>query len=159
MEAVAGAIVIETNATATTVSVVVPLISPTEAVMVVLPVAALCAKPFKSTVATAVTLELQIAVLVRFWVVESVYVPVAVNCWSSRRAMDGSAGVMAIEASTAAVTVRVVEPEIEPEVAVIFVVPVARLLASPFVPVLLLIVATVAADELHCTMVVRFCVV
>ena len=49
--------------------------------MVVLPVAALCAKPVESTVATADTLELQLAVLVRFRVVESVYIPVAVNCW------------------------------------------------------------------------------
>ncbi len=159
MGAVAGAIVIETNATAVTVSVVVPLIFPTVAVMVVLPVAALCAKPVKSTVATVGTLELQIAVLVRFWVVESVYVPVAVNCWVVPSAMDGLAGVMAIESNTAAVTVKVVELETEPEVAVMFVVPVARLLASPFVPVLLLIVATVAVDELHCTVVVRSCVV
>ena len=66
---------------------------------------------------------------------------------------------MAIESNTAVVMVKMVEPETDPEVAVMFVVPVARLLASPLVPVLLLIVATIAADELHCTVVVRFCVV
>lgn len=65
---------------------------------------------------------------------------------------------MAIEANTASVMVKVVEPEIEPKVAVMFVVPVARLLARPFVPVPLLIVATVAADELHCTEPVSVCV-
>lgn len=160
MRAVAGLILIETNAAAVTVSVVVPLIFPTLAIMVVLPVAALCAKPVESTVATVDTLELQLAVLVRFRVVESVYIPVAVNCWLvPTDAMDGLAGVMAIESNTAVVMVKMVEPETDPEVAVMFVVPVARLLASPLVPVLLLIVATIAADELHCTVVVRFCVV
>ena len=87
------------------------------------------------------------------------YDPVAVNCWvAPPDAMDGSAGVMVIEDSTSAVTVKVVEPEMAPEVAVMFVVPMARLLANPLVPLLLPIVATVAADELHCTVVVRFCV-
>jgi hypothetical protein len=160
MDAVAGSTVIETKAAAVTVSVVIPLIFPTEEVMVVLPVSALCAKPVEPTVATAVALELHVAVFVRFWVVESVYVPVAVNCWvDPTDAMEGSIGVMSIEANTSVVTDNVVEPEIEPEVAVMFVVPVVKLLASPFAPVLLLMVATVAADELHCTVVVRFCVV
>ena len=66
MEVSAGATVIEANAAGVTVSVAVPLILPTEAVMVVLPAAALCAKPVEFVLATAVTLELQAAVLVRF---------------------------------------------------------------------------------------------
>jgi hypothetical protein len=58
-----------------------------------------------------------------------------------------------------AVTVRVVEPETEPDVAPIVVEPVPRLVASPLLPVVLLIVATPVAEELHVTDVVKFWVV
>jgi hypothetical protein len=64
MEADGGSTVIETNAAVVTASVAAPLMPPWDAVIVVLPVAALCAKPAESTVATAVTLELQVEVLV-----------------------------------------------------------------------------------------------
>ncbi len=66
-----------------------------------------------------------------FWVVPSVKVPVAVNCWVVPSGMEGIAGVTAIDARAAAVTVSVVEPETEPEMAVMVVVPVAALLAKP----------------------------
>ena len=68
------------------------------------------------------------------------------------------AGVTASEAKAAALTVRVVEPETEPEVAVIVVEPLPTLLARPWLPAELLIVATPAADELQLTELVRFCV-
>ena len=61
-----------------------------------------------------------------------------------------------IEVSTGAVTVSVVDPLMEPEVAVMVVLPVARAVACPCVPAVLLTVATAVFDELHATVVVRF---
>jgi hypothetical protein len=58
-------------------------------------------------------------------------VPVAVNCCVVPNGSVGIAGVTAIETSTAAVTVTVVEPVIAPEVAVTLVLPRATLLAIP----------------------------
>jgi hypothetical protein len=72
IDGLAGMTVIDTSAAGVTVSVVVPLTLPTEALMVALPIAALCARPIEATVTTAVELEAQVAVLVRFCVVESV---------------------------------------------------------------------------------------
>ena len=57
----------------------------------------------------------------------------------------------------AGVTVRVVEPEIVPEVAVIFVKPAALEVAKPFEPVTLLMVATDSVSELQVTVVVMSC--
>jgi hypothetical protein len=75
------------------------------------------ASPAVLIVATAAVEELHVAVLVRFCVLASVYVPVAVNCWVLPLAIDGFAGVTAIDTSVAAVTVNVVLPETVPEVA------------------------------------------
>ena len=47
-------------------------------------------------------------------------------------------------------------PETEPEVAVIVLVPAATAEAIPIVPLVLLIVATLAADEVQVTELVRF---
>jgi hypothetical protein len=63
--------------------------------------------------------------------------------------------VTAIEVSTAAVTVNLADPVIVPDVAVIAAEPCARLVARPA----LLTTATDVADEVHCTVLVRFCVV
>ena len=82
----------------------------------------------------------------------------AVNCSVAPRTIEGLAGVTAIEASAAGVTVSVVEPEIFPDVAVIVVVPTPTEVAFPFDPAVLLMVATDPAEELHVTDVVRFCV-
>ena len=49
--------------------------------------------------------------------------PVAVNCCVDPLGTDGFAGVTAIETNVGAVTVRVVEPEIVPDVAVMVAVP------------------------------------
>ena len=65
--------------------------------------------------------------------------------------MLGVAGVTSIEVSVGAVTVRVVEPEMLPDVALIVVVPAATAVASPDK---LPIVATVVSDELQVTEVV-----
>jgi hypothetical protein len=66
--------------------------------------------------------------------------------------MKGFAGVTAIETSTGAVTVRLVEPLIEPDTAEIVVLPVATPVASPAV----VIVAVVVLVELQVTELVRF---
>lgn len=61
--------------------------------------------------------------MVRSCVLPSVYVPVAFNACVVPSAKDGLAGVTAIETSAGAPTVRLVEPAIEPELAVIDVDP------------------------------------
>ena len=55
-------------------------------------------------------------------------------------------------------TVRLVEPETAPDVAVIVVVPTALPLASPSEPPAFEIVATTSSEEDHVTESVRFCV-
>ena len=58
----------------------------------------------------------------------------------------------------AAVTVKLVLPEMLPLVAEMLVLPTVAALASPCEPAALLIVATLGADEDQVTWVVRFCV-
>ena len=70
-------------------------------------------------------------------------------------ATDAVAGVTEIEINAAAVTVKVAEPVIAPEVAVIVAVPCATLVANP----LLLTVATEVAEDVHAAVLVRVCVV
>ncbi len=155
---VAGVITIETSVAAVTVSSVELLTLPELAVTVVVPAPLLCASPAVLIVAVVVVSEAQVAELVRSFVVPSVNVPVAVNCCVVPRAIDGVAGVTAIETRAAALTVRLVDPVTEPEVAVMLAVPSPWLLASPWKPAVLLIVATAVASEAHCTVVVMFCV-
>ena len=78
----------------------------------------------------------------------------AVNCCVAPLLMDVFAGVTAMDSSTGGVTVRPVEPLIEPEVAMIVVLPVPAPAASPA----LVIVATEVLLELQVTEPVRFCV-
>lgn len=75
--------------------------------------------------------ELQTATEVRFCVVPSVYIPVAMNCCFVPLAMLVLTGVIEMEPSVAGETVRFVEPDRPPAEAVIVVVPVARAAASP----------------------------
>jgi hypothetical protein len=72
-----------------------------------------------------------------------------VNCWFVPSAIVGDCGLMAMETSAAGVTVSVVELVTEPELMPIVVVPVPKVVTSPFVPDELLIVATVGALELQ----------
>ena len=78
-----------------------------------------------------VWLELQVTVVVRFCVLLSEYVPVAVNCSVPVVSMVGFAGVTAIETSVAAVTVKVTEPLTAPETAWILLVPVPTAVTIP----------------------------
>ncbi len=73
--------------------------------------------------------------------------------------MLGLVGVISRETSVAGVTVSVVDPDIEPDAAVIVVEPAATGVASPIEPAVLLIFAIDVADEVQATDVVRFCVV
>ena len=156
--AVGGVIAIDTSVAAVTVSSVVLLTVPEVAVMLAEPIAILCASPAVLIVAVDSVSDDHVAVLVRFCVLPSVNVPVAVNCCVVPKAIDGVAGVTAIDTSVAAVTVTVVDPLMEPVVAVMFALPSPTLLASPCVGAVLLIVATVDVSELHCTVSVMFCV-
>jgi hypothetical protein len=149
----AGVTAIETSAAGLTVSVAVPLIEPEEAVIVDVPTLTLVARPPAAIVATEVVDEPQVAVLVRFCVLPSLYVPVAVNCWVVPLAIDAVLGVTAIEVSTGAVTVNVADPLIVPDVAVMVALPCATPEASPA-----LTVATEVADEVQLALVVKFCV-
>src|SRR6185369_13706118 len=145
-----------------TVRTVEPEMAPDVAMMVVVPAARAVALPFVPAallmVAMAVSEELQVTAVVKSCVLLSEYVPVAVNCWNLPMAMLGFAGVTAMDCKVAGVTVRVVEPEISPDVAVMVVVPAAREVAVPFVPAALLMAALVVSEELQVTVVVRSCV-
>jgi len=66
---VAGVTEIEVSTAAVTVNVAEPLIVPDLAVMVVFPFATLVAKPTLLMVAIDFAEEVQVAVVVRFWVV------------------------------------------------------------------------------------------
>ena len=74
-------------------------------------------------------------------------------------AMLGLVGVTARDTSDAGVTVRVVEPEILPDVAVIVAEPAATEVARPLEPAVLLIVAAAVLDDFQVTAAVRSCVV
>jgi hypothetical protein len=139
---------------AITVKVVEPFIAPKAASIVVCPAATPLASPVALIVATPGAEEPHVTVLVRFWVLPSLYVPLAVNCCVVAGAMVGFAGVTAIDTSTGAVTVSVVAPVILLSVALIVEAPVVTPFANP--PAV--IVATPGAEELHVAVLVRFCV-
>src|SRR3954471_10810506 len=153
-----GVIAMETSCAAVTVSEAEPVVEPEEAPMFAEPSAMLVAEPF-FTVATESLSENQVAELVRSCVLPSVNVPVAANCCVVPSATDGDWGVTAIETRAAEVTVNAVVPVIDPEAAVMLVVPGAALVAKPCLSDELLIVATELASELHWTVEVRFWVV
>jgi hypothetical protein len=100
-----------------TVRVVDPLTLADAAEIVVVPGAMPLARPAPLMVATELFEEFQLTELVRFCVLPSLYVPVAVNCCVAPGVIAGLAGVTAIDDKTAAVTVSVVDPAIVPELA------------------------------------------
>jgi hypothetical protein len=147
-----GVTAIDCSVAAVTVSVVEPFTVPDVALMVEVPTPAPVASPAAVIVATVVVPELQVAVAVRFWVVPSLNVPVAVNCWVAPLVIEGFTGVTAIDCSVAAVTVSVVEPAMEDDVALIVELPTPPPVAKPVA----VIVATVVVPEFQVTLVVRF---
>jgi hypothetical protein len=131
-----------------------PLIAPDAAVIVALPSPTLVARPELLTLATVAADEIQLAEFVKVCVLPSLKVPVAVNCCVVSSGMLAVGGPTAMETRTGAVTVKLDDPEIAPDVAVIVVPPCATDEANPA----LLMLATLAADELQVTDDVRFCV-
>ena len=99
--------------------------------------------------------EIQVAEVVKFWVVPSEKVPVAVNCALMPLAREELAGVMTIEVSTAGVIVTPVDPEIPPKVAIIVALPIPTPFASPWLPSALLTVAKDGFDEAQFAKAVR----
>ena len=77
------------------------------------------------------------------------------NCFGVPAAMDGLAGVTAMEVSVAAVTVSTVEPVTLEKAAEMVLVPAPTPLASPRDPLALEIVATEVVPELQRTWLVR----
>jgi hypothetical protein len=89
------------------------------------------ANPPAAIVAIPVVCEVQVAVLVKFCVELSEKVPVAVNCFVVPFAIEGFAGVTAIDTNVTEVTVSKVEPVTLPEVAMIVLDPAAFAVAIP----------------------------
>jgi hypothetical protein len=146
---------IDDSTAAVTVNVVVPFTDPDAALIVTGPPNFTpVASPAALIVATVVSDELHVTVLVMFCVEVSLNVPVAVNCCVFPAATEGFAGVTAIDTRVAFVTVSVVEPTTLPLVALIVDVPAFTAVARPAA----LIVATVVVPDAHVTLPVRFCV-
>ena len=144
-----------------TVSIVDPEIPFRAAWIVAFPGPTLVANPFRPTVllivATVEGEELHVTALVRSCVLLSVYVPVALNCSVAPCVIVGFAGVTLSEVRVDD-TVSIVDPEIPFRAAWIVAFPGPTLVANPFRPTVLLIVATVEGEELHVTALVRSCV-
>jgi hypothetical protein len=154
MDAELGETAIETKAAAVTVRLVEPTIEPEVALMVVVPTLALVAPPVALMVATLTVAEAHVTVLVRSWVLPSLNVPVAVNCWLVPRAIEGLLGFTVIEVRTAAVTVRLSVPVTDPYWADMVTVPGTRPVPNP----VLLTVAVEGLEEVQVAELVRFCV-
>lgn len=159
IEAVPGVTVIETRAAGVIVRFALPLIALEVAVTSAVPSPVLVASPPALTVNTVVSLEVHLAVFVRSCVVPPVYVPKAVNCCFVPSAAEALEGDTASVTSAAGVTVRVLEPVTDDDVAVITVCPVPTLVARPLVTGALLTVATAVLLEFHVTVALMSCVV
>jgi len=154
IEGFAGVNAIDTNVAAVTVSVSAGLVTPfSDAVICEVPTAIPLAKPAELIVATLVVPELHVTLAVKFCVLLSVYVPVAVNCCVVPFAIVGLAGVTAIDTTVAGSTVSVTAGLVIPfSDAVICELPTPTLVARPAE----LIVATDVVAEFHAACVVMF---
>lgn len=161
-EGMAGVTAIETTVAGVTVNTVFADTEPETALMVLEPVDTLVARPWLPdallTVATRVAEDDQVTEVVRFCVLPSLKVPVAVIGSVVPSAIEGFASVIASETSAGGPTVSVVEPLIEFSVAVMVDEPTATLCAKPCVGALLLMVALAVDEELHITCMVMFAV-
>lgn len=131
IEGLAGVTAIEVSEAAETARTVAPVIEPDVAWIVDEPTPTPLARPVLEIVAMLVVREDQVTELVMFWVVPSLYLPVAVNWSVSPFAMEGFAGVTAIDDRVAPVTVSIVEAVTEPDAAWIVDEPTAMALARP----------------------------
>jgi hypothetical protein len=162
MVGLAGVTAMETSAAGVTVKPVEPETVPNVAVMVTAPWLSELASPLEPDAllieTTPVLEELQVTAVVSGCVELSVYVPVAANSRPVPFAMLGFAGITAMETSVAGVTVKPVEPEIVPNVAVMVTAPWLSELARPLEPDALLIETTPMLEELQVAELVRSCV-
>lgn len=154
IEGLAGVTAIDTSVAAVTARFVDPVTLPDTALIVLVPAATPVANPLALMVATLVVTELHATEPVKFCVELSEKVPVAVNCCVAFLAIEGFAGVTAIDTNVGAVTVSVVVPLTDPETALIVLVPAATPVANPLAE----IVATLVVTELHVAELVKFCV-
>jgi hypothetical protein len=146
-----GVTSIDTNIAEVTVSGVDADTAPRVAEIIVAPGLAVVVIPFEPGVlliaATALTEELQVAEAVMSCTELSVYTPVATKRPVRPLAKLALVGVRSITTKVAAVTLRLVEPDIFPIVAVIVVDPGLAVVARPVLP----IQAAAAFAELHVT--------
>ena len=153
-----GVTVMAVNVAVDTVRLVLSAIIPQVAIIVVLappggkPVANPAVFGTLDIVATFISVELQVTKLVIFWVDASEKIPVAINCCVVSKAMVGFCGDIAREVNVAVVTLKLVAPEIEPNIAVMVVLPPGRIpVASPVEPGVLEMVATDSFEEAQIT--------
>ena len=163
MEGFVGVTTIDSSLAAVTLRVVEPVILPEVAVTVAVPRSLAIASPWDppelEMLTASVLEEDQVTLLVRFCLLLSVYMPVAEN-WTVRPlATKPFAGITIIDTSVAAVTVKLAEPLMLPDVQEIVVVPRPPAVARPAEPRALEIVATLVSDEDHVTLLVRSCLV
>jgi hypothetical protein len=158
----AGAITAEAGVTAMdfrvaelTVKSVDPDTPPKVAPMFAVPEPTAVTKPMGPTVATAVLSDAQVASRLRTCVLESLNVPVAVNCNWVAGAMVRPEGETDINVIVAFVTSSTVEPGIPPRVAEMVELPGVSPLANPLLPPT---VAAAVLEELHVTRAVKLCV-
>lgn len=155
-----GVTTMDSSTTGVTVSVVEAEMVPDVAFMVVEPTPCDVASPFIPPalliLATVVAEEFQVTDDVRFCVVASENVPVAMNCFVLPRAMLWLTGVTVRDDRTAGVTTSVAGPEgtaLNDEVMVA--VPTVTAVALPVEPAVLLMVATPELDVAQVTKVVK----
>ena len=118
-----GLMATETGTAAVTVTVAELLSVPAFAVMIAVPMVTVLAIPVGEIVTVeGVSLD-QAAVFVRSWVVLSLNVAATVNCCDVPSGRAGFAGVIANETIMAELTVSVLDPVTDPELAVMVVVP------------------------------------
>jgi len=153
--ALAGVTPIDTSTAGVTVRITLPDTPPLLAETVVSPMPAVRARPIEPAalliVATPVFVEDQVTCVVRSCVELSEKTPVAVNCRVIPFATLGFAGVTPIDTSTAGVTVNVVLPVTPPLLAETVVLPTPVVVAKPFEPAPLLMIAAPVLDEDHVT--------
>jgi hypothetical protein len=149
----------DVSVAAVTVTLAEPEMEPTVALTVTFPAAIGNTIPLAFTVKRA-GLELDhIAEAVKFCVLPSLNVPVAVRSDVNPSARLREEGVMAMEVRTAAVTVTVADPDTPLSVAETVVLPAAKPVNSPAVPNVLFMLASAGFATLHWTDAVTSCVV
>ena len=139
-----------------TVSTAVLLTVPNVAVMVVVPLPLGVALPVASIIATSISDDVHVTCPIRFSVVPSLNVPVALNCSVAPKAIVGLEGVIVIKLRVAFVTVTCATATSLENAAVMVVVPGASPVTTPGAVEPLPTVAAAVFDEVHVIEFVRF---